>query len=87
MLKFKPGTKTLKISTIGSHEFLLEFGVEVPNAARMEETWSSATQQVFDSYPKVTVQGGSMEGGGGSVRYFTIPDHVDSSQPSRVVES
>jgi len=79
MLKFKPGTKTLKISTTGSHEFPLEFGAEVPNAARMEETWA-ATQKVFDSNDKVTVQGGSTEGGGGSVRYFTIPDHVDSSQ-------
>mmetsp|Transcript_30540 Transcript_30540/g.31024 ORF Transcript_30540/g.31024 Transcript_30540/m.31024 type:complete len:184 (+) Transcript_30540:86-637(+) len=44
MLKFKPGTKTLKISTTGSHEFPLESGAEVPNAARMEETWS-ATQK------------------------------------------
>jgi len=79
MLKFKPGTKTLKISTTGSHEFPLEFGAEVPNAARMQETWA-ATQKVFDSNPKVTVQGGSTEGGGGSVRYFTIPDNVDSSQ-------
>jgi len=79
MLKFKPGTKTLKISTTGSHEFPLEFGAEVPNAARMQDTWA-ATQKVFEDNPKVTVQGGSTEGGGGSVRYFTIPDHVDSTQ-------
>lgn len=79
MLKFKPGTKTLKISTTGSHEFPLEFGAEVPNAARMQETWA-ATQKVFDSSPKTTVQGGSTEGGGGSIRYFNIPDDVETTQ-------
>jgi hypothetical protein len=79
MLKFKPGTKTLKISTTGSHEFPLEFGAEVPNMARMKETWK-ATQKVFDAGPKTIVQGGSTEGGGGSVRYFNIPDTVESVQ-------
>mmetsp|Transcript_9203 Transcript_9203/g.22579 ORF Transcript_9203/g.22579 Transcript_9203/m.22579 type:complete len:307 (+) Transcript_9203:204-1124(+) len=79
MLKFKPGTKTLKISTTGSHEFPLEFGAEVPNAARMQETWA-ATQKVFDTSPKTTVQGGSTEGGGGSIRYFNIPDDVETTQ-------
>jgi len=79
MLKFKPGTKTLKISTTGSHEFPLEFGAEVPNANRMKETWA-ATQKVFDTSPKTTVQGGSTEGGGGSIRYFNIPDDVDTTQ-------
>ncbi|VEU39335.1 unnamed protein product [Pseudo-nitzschia multistriata] len=79
MLKFKPGTKTLKISTTGSHEFPIEFGAEVPNAQRMEETWA-ATQKVFDTSPKTTVQGGSTEGGGGSVRYFNIPDDVETTQ-------
>jgi len=79
MLKFKPGTKTLKISTTGSHEFPLEFGAEVPNAVRMKETWA-ATQKVFDVSPKVTIQGGSTEGGGGSVRYFNIPDDVETTQ-------
>lgn len=79
MLKFKPGTKTLKISTTGSHEFPIEFGAEVPNASRMEETWA-ATQKVFDTSPQTTVQGGSTEGGGGSVRYFNIPDDVETTQ-------
>jgi hypothetical protein len=79
MLKFKPGTKTLKISTTGSHEFPLEFGAEVPNANRMKETWA-ATQKVFDTSPKTTVQGGSTEGGGGSIRYFNIPDDVETTQ-------
>jgi hypothetical protein len=79
MLKFKPGTKTLKISTTGSHEFPLEFGAEVPNAQRMQDTWA-ATQKVFDTSPKTTVQGGSTEGGGGSVRYFNIPDDVETTQ-------
>ena len=79
MLKFKPGTKTLKISTTGSHEFPLEFGAEVPNANRMKDTWA-ATQKVFDVNPKVTIQGGSTEGGGGCVRYFNIPDDVETTQ-------
>jgi len=79
MLKFNPGTKTLKISTTGSHEFPLEFGAEVPNANRMKETWA-ATQKVFDTSPKTTVQGGSTEGGGGSIRYFNIPDDVETTQ-------
>lgn len=79
MLKFKPGTKTLKISTTGSQEFPLEFGAEVPNANRMKETWA-ATQKVFDTNPKVTIQGGSTEGGGGSIRYFNIPDDVETTQ-------
>ena len=79
MLKFKPGTKTLKISTTGSHEFPLEFGAEVPNANRMKDTWA-ATQKVFDVNPKVTIQGGSTEGGGGCVRYFSIPDDVETTQ-------
>eukprot|EP00536_Pseudo-nitzschia_multiseries_P016192 jgi/Psemu1/263486/estExt_Genewise1Plus.C_10430009 len=79
MLKFKPGTKTLKISTTGTHEFPIEFGAEVPNAARMQETWA-ATQKVFDTSPKTTVQGGSTEGGVGSVRYFNIPDDVETTQ-------
>jgi hypothetical protein len=79
MLKFKPGTKSLKISTTGSHEFPLEFGAEVPNMQRMKESWV-ATQRVFDMGPKTIVQGGSTEGGGGSVRYFNIPDNVESCQ-------
>ena len=79
MLKFKPGTKSLKISTSGSHEFPLEFGAEVPNMVRMKDTWA-ATQKVFDAGPKTIVQGGSTEGGGGSVRYFNIPDNVESVQ-------
>lgn len=78
-LKFKPGTKTLKISTTGSAEFPIMFGAEVPNKARMQDTWV-ATQKVFDTSPKTTIQGGSTEGGGGSVRYFNIPDSVESVQ-------
>jgi hypothetical protein len=46
---------------------------------RMKESWV-ATQRVFDMGPKTIVQGGSTEGGGGSVRYFNIPDNVESCQ-------
>lgn len=79
MLKFKKGAKTLKLSTTGTHEFPLEFGAEVPNPHRMKETFA-ATEKVFDSCPKTVVQGGSTEGGGGSVRYFNIPDDVETTQ-------
>jgi len=83
MLKFKPGTKTLKISTTtGSKEFPLEF--LVPKSPLRPDDGRNlvghAKSVWFIRPPKVTVQGGSTEGGGGSVRYFTIPDHVDSSQ-------
>lgn len=79
MLKFKPGSKTLKLSTTGSHEFPIEFGAEVPNKRKFQDTWA-ATQKVFDAGPKTVVQGGSTEGGGGSVRYFNIPDDVETTQ-------
>jgi hypothetical protein len=79
MLKFKPCTKTLKISTEGSAEFPIIFGAEVPNKQRMKDTFV-ATTKVFDAGPKTTIQGGSTEGGTGSVRYYNIPDSVESVQ-------
>mmetsp|Transcript_54262 Transcript_54262/g.131666 ORF Transcript_54262/g.131666 Transcript_54262/m.131666 type:complete len:329 (+) Transcript_54262:192-1178(+) len=79
MLKFKPCSKTLKISTEGSAEFPIIFGAEVPNKQRMKDSFV-ATTKVFDAGPKTVIQGGSTEGGTGSVRYYNIPDSVESVQ-------
>lgn len=82
-LKFKKDlAPVLKLSTGDSGDFPVKFGVYVPTAERSKEI-HKFTQSVFDAAnpaEKQKIQGGHTEGGGGAIRYWSIPANVASVQ-------
>lgn len=78
-LKFKKLAPTLKISNNGEFEFPLAAGVFVPTPERSAEL-GALTQEMWDTSPKVTVQGGPTTGGLGSVRTYEIDPSWDNCQ-------
>ncbi|KAL3942670.1 MAG: hypothetical protein SGBAC_003189 [Bacillariaceae sp.] len=81
-ITFKKFGQVLKVSTSDSLEFPMLAGVYVPNPERAKELQGN-TIDVFDNATpneKKRIQGGSTLGGGGAVRYWTIPPNVQSVQ-------
>ncbi|CAJ1942210.1 unnamed protein product [Cylindrotheca closterium] len=81
-ITFKKFGQVLKVSTSDSLEFPMLAGVYVPNPERAKELHQN-TIDVFDNATpeqKKRIQGGSTLGGGGAVRYWTIPPNVQSVQ-------
>lgn len=78
-LKFKQGAPALKISTKSDLEFPVMVAVVGASPERCDEL-AAITEEVWKRSPKTIVQGGSIGGGGGSVRTFPIPSNVNSVQ-------
>lgn len=78
-LKFKKGPQVLRIRTSSSTELPVMAGVTVPSAERSAEL-AAATEKLFNESPKVVVQGGSTEGGGGAIRTFQIEPNCNAIQ-------
>mmetsp|Transcript_25681 Transcript_25681/g.37834 ORF Transcript_25681/g.37834 Transcript_25681/m.37834 type:complete len:289 (+) Transcript_25681:48-914(+) len=81
-LKFKKLAPMLKITTSDNLELPVLAAVSVPSPERAielkdntERLWGMATPE-----QKQLVQGGSTSGGGGSIRFWNIPDNVESVQ-------
>jgi len=81
-LKFKKGGQTLKVSTTGSFEYPMWAGVSVPSLERAEQLRINTENIWENALPeqKQVVQGGRVEGGGGAIRVWHIPNNVDSIQ-------
>mmetsp|Transcript_40607 Transcript_40607/g.98073 ORF Transcript_40607/g.98073 Transcript_40607/m.98073 type:complete len:346 (+) Transcript_40607:344-1381(+) len=81
-ITFKKFGQVLKVSTSDSLEFPVLAGVYVPNPERAKDLHKN-TIEVFDNatpQEKKRIQGGSTLGGGGAVRYWTVPPNVQSVQ-------
>jgi hypothetical protein len=86
LLKFKntdsAGPQCFTIRTDKSPEFPIQAGVSVPGPER-NKALKTVTESLWDEIPpeeKVLVQGGAVSGGGGAVRRWVIPEHVESVQ-------
>jgi hypothetical protein len=78
-LKFKPVGQVLRIETSDMHELPVLAGVLIPNKERQNELKKN-TETVWKMADKTLIQGGSVEGGGGAIRTWEIPENVDSIQ-------
>jgi len=78
-LKFKPVGQVLRIETSDMHELPVLAGVLIPNKERQNELKKN-TEAVWKLADKTLIQGGSVEGGGGAIRTWEIPENVDSIQ-------
>lgn len=78
-LKFKPVGQVLRIETSKEHELPVLAGVLIPNKERQKELKKN-TEAVWELADKTLIQGGSVEGGGGAIRTWEIPEKVDSIQ-------
>jgi hypothetical protein len=70
-LKFKKMNQVLKISTSSSLELPVLAGVSVPSEERSKEL-AKNTERLWATSPKLLIQGGSTEGGGGAIRTFEV---------------
>ena len=81
-LKFKKANQVLKVSNNDAAEFPMLAGVFVPSKGRAKELHAN-TEHLFDmadDEEKKVIQGGSVYGGGGAVRYWTFGAEVESVQ-------
>mmetsp|Transcript_35935 Transcript_35935/g.43961 ORF Transcript_35935/g.43961 Transcript_35935/m.43961 type:complete len:354 (+) Transcript_35935:40-1101(+) len=82
-LKFKKDSQVLKISTKESAELPIWAGVIVPSPERhkiLQENTEQLWKQIKGEPEKKTIQGGSTTGGGGAIKYWAIPENVQSVQ-------
>jgi len=82
ILTFKQAAPVLRVTTSDSDELPVLSGVYVPQPDRIEELHAN-TEKVWDTCTKVQkqhIQGGSTAGGGGAIRYWTIPANIESVQ-------
>lgn len=82
LLKFKKGPPVLKISTSEDPVCPMKVAVHVPSAERAKELENN-TERIWDSLgpdSKQLIQGGGTDGKKGAVRYWNIPDEVESVQ-------
>lgn len=78
-LKFKNVGQVLRIETSEMHELPVMAGVLIPTPERQKELQEN-TETVWEAAEKTNIQGGSVEGGGGAIRTWEIPEKVDSIQ-------
>jgi len=81
-LTLKKLAPLLRVTTSESLELPVLAGVYVPSPERIKELQTN-TENVWESCDKAQkqlVQGGSTAGGGGAMRYWTIPSNVETVQ-------
>lgn len=81
-LTFKKLAPVLRVTTSESLELPVLSGVYVPSPDRIQELQAN-TEKVWDSATseqKQLIQGGSTAGGGGAIKYWTIPSNVETVQ-------
>lgn len=80
LLKLKPQSQVLRILTTSTQNFPVWAGLYIPTNEE-SKSLDDFTQSVYDNNFPTKIQGAcSVEGGGGSVRYFDIPQDVESVQ-------
>ena len=81
-LKFKKHPQVLKVYTSETLDLPVLASVTVPTPERAAELLAN-TEKVWDTATKdqkQTIQGGSTLGGGGAIRWWTVPPNVESVQ-------
>lgn len=81
-LKFKKEQQVLRIKTSKHLEYPLWASVSIPSVERAEELREN-TETLWENIPpeqKLLIQGGSVSGGGGAIRSWTIPTNTPEVQ-------